>query len=269
MPLVDCATFFQMPDVQRAVPHSSLVNVSRVSHAMSHAVSRLRAERLAQSTRPFVARGSRAPRCAGCRVIESYCLCAWKPNVHATSAVCLLMYDTEPLKPTNTGWLIADVIKDTQAFSWSRTDVDARLPALLNDPQWQPYIVFPGEFVAPERVVTEVAVGEGKRPLFILLDATWPEARKMFRKSPYLDRLPVLSLAPEQMSRYRLRRSKRDDHFCTAEVAALCLELAGDQQAGEVLDAYLDVFSAHYLGAKFQLAIDPDDAAHRYLKPFI
>jgi hypothetical protein len=236
---------------------------------MSHAVSRLRAERLARSIKPFIARGSRAARCPGCRVIESYCLCAWKPRVEAKSAVCLLMYDTEPLKPTNTGWLIADVIRDTEAFTWSRTEVDERLPALLNDPQWQPYIVFPGEFVAAERVVTQVKMEQGKRPLFILLDATWPEARKMFRKSPYLNRFPVLSLEPEQMSRYRLRRSKRDDHFCTAEVAALCLELADDRQASGVLDAYLDVFSAHYLGAKFQLPVDPDDEPHNYLKAFL
>ncbi len=179
------------------------------------------------------------------------------------------MYDTEPLKPTNTGWLIADVIQDTHAFLWSRIEVDEQLLALLDDPQWQPYIVFPGEFVAEERVVNKVSRLDGKRPLFILLDATWTEARKMFRKSPYLERFPVLSLEPEQISRYRLRRSRRDDHFCTAEVAALCLELAGDASASGVLDAYLDVFSAHYLGAKYQNPIDPDDAAHNHLKAFI
>ncbi|WP_440093001.1 tRNA-uridine aminocarboxypropyltransferase [Pseudomonas syringae] len=236
---------------------------------MSHAVSRLRDERMARSTKPFIARGSRAPRCPQCRVIDSYCLCAWRPTVAADSGMCLLMYDTEPMKPTNTGWLIADVIEDTYAFGWSRVEIDAHLRALLDDPQWQPYIVFPGEFVAQERVVAEVAREDGKRPLFILLDATWNEARKMFRKSPYLEKFPVLSLAPEQISRYRLRRSKRDDHFCTAEVAALCLELAGDVSASAVLDAYLDVFSAHYLGAKFQRPIDPDDVAHTYLKAFI
>ncbi len=236
---------------------------------MSHAVSRLRDRRLAQSTKPFIARGSRAPRCNQCRVIPDYCLCGWKPSVAAKSAMCLLMYDTEPLKPTNTGWLIADVIDDTHAFGWSRIDVDEQLLALLDDPQWQPYIVFPGEFVAPERVVNQVVQEEGKRPLFILLDATWTEARKMFRKSPYLERFPVLSLEPEQMSRYRLRRSKRDDHFCTAEVAALCLELAGDTQASGVLDAYLDVFTAHYLGAKYQKAINSDDVSHTHLKAFL
>jgi DTW domain-containing protein YfiP len=236
---------------------------------MTHAVFRLRAERLAQCTKPFFARGSRAARCAHCRVIPDYCLCAWRPTVAAHSAMCLLMYDVEPLKPSNTGWLIADVIDDTSAFGWSRKAVDERLLSLLDDPQWQPYIVFPGEFVEPQRVVGEVLPATGKRPLFILLDATWTEARKMFRKSPYLERFPVLSLAPEQLSRYRLRRSKRDDHFCTAEVAALCLELAGDQAAARVLDAYLDVFSSHYLAAKFQRPVDPDDAPHRFLQPFI
>ncbi|WP_065760809.1 tRNA-uridine aminocarboxypropyltransferase [Pseudomonas defluvii] len=236
---------------------------------MTHAVSRLRADRLARSVKPFVARGSRAPRCPGCRVIDSHCLCAWKPRVAAESAMCLLMHDTEPLKPTNTGWLIADIIADTTAFGWQRTSVDEQLLALLEQPHWQPYIVFPGEFVEPQRVVTEVVREPGKRPLFILLDATWTEARKMFRKSPYLDRFPVLSLQPEQLSRYRLRRSKRDDHFCTAEVAAMCLELAADQRAAEALDAYLDVFSAHYLGAKFRRPVDEQDEVHQRLQPFL
>ncbi|MEX5557377.1 tRNA-uridine aminocarboxypropyltransferase [Pseudomonas rhodesiae] len=236
---------------------------------MSHAVSRLRAQRLARAIKPFVNRGSRAERCSGCRVIAQYCLCAWRPEVAARSAMCLLMHDVEPMKPSNTGWLIADVIKDTTAFAWSRTEVDPELLLLLADPQWQPYVVFPGEFVAPERVVSAVTVGEGRRPLFILLDGTWSEARKMFRKSPYLEHLPVLSLAPEQLSRYKLRRSKRDDHFCTAEVAALCLELAEDAVASEVLDAYLDVFSAHYLAAKFQLPLDPTDVVHTRLAPYV
>lgn len=106
----------------------------------------------------------------------------------------------------------------------------------------------------------------GKRPLFVLLDGTWSEARKMFRKSPYLDRLPVLSLQPEQLSRYRLRRSSRDEHLCTSEVAALCLALAGEQRAAGILEAYLDVFTNHYLNAKRAVPPDWDDAAHQRLR---
>jgi DTW domain-containing protein YfiP len=84
----------------------------------------------------------------------------------------------------------------------------------------------------------------------------------MFRKSPYLDHLPVLSLQPEQLSRYRLRRSKREDHFCTSEVAALCMELAGESHAAQTLEAYLDVFTTHYLQAKQQMPIDLEDEVH-------
>jgi hypothetical protein len=188
--------------------------------------------------------------------------------VPTTAGVCLIMFDIEPLKPTNTGWLIADVVPETFAFGWARTEVDPALLALLADPQWQPYVVFPGEFVDPARVVNTLppALPAGKRPLFVLLDATWPEARKMFRKSPFLNHLPVLSLQSEQLSRYRLRRSKRDDHFCTSEVAALCLELAGETHAAQTLEAYLDVFTSHYLSAKRLVPADLDDAAHQRLR---
>jgi len=236
---------------------------------MSHAVARLRAARIARSAKPFLARGSRSVRCDDCRLVATHCLCAWRPRIPAQSAVCLLMHDVEALKPSNTGWLIADVLADTSAFGWSRVEVDADLPALLGDPQWQPYLVFPGEYVAAERVVSAVQPAPGKRPLFVLLDATWSEARKMFRKSPYLDSLPVLSLQAEQLSRYKLRRSKRDDHFCTAEVAALCLELAGDQRAADGLNAYLDVFSQHYLAAKAPRAVPLDDPLHDRLREFL
>ena len=237
---------------------------------MSHAVSRLRTARLARSSKPFLARGGpRGERCAGCRLLPSHCLCALRPAVPVRAGMCLIMADIEPLKPSNTGWLIADVVADSFAFGWARTEVDPALLALLADPQWQPYLVFPGEFVADERVVSEVQSTDlhgGKRPLFVLLDATWPEARKMFRKSPYLDHLPVLSLQSEQLSSYCLRRSRRADHFCTSEVAALCLTLAGEPHAAQTLEAYLDVFTSHYLKAKQQLPVDCEDTAHQRLR---
>ena len=242
-------------------------------YAVPHAVSRLRTARLARSAKPFLARGGpRGERCAGCRLAPSHCLCALRPAVPTRAAVCLIMADIEPLKPSNTGWLIADVVADTFAFGWARTGVDPALLALLADPQWQPVVVFPGEFVAPGRMVTVLPPAQAhdgqsaKRPLFVLLDATWPEARKMFRKSPYLDPLPVLSLQPDQISRYKLRRSRRDDHFCTSEVAALCMELAGEPLAAQTLEAYLDVFTEHYLQAKNQLPVDREDAAHLRLR---
>lgn len=242
-----------------------------------HAVSRLRAARLARSSKPFLARGGmKSERCSGCRLSPSHCICALRPNLATTSGMCLIMADIEALKPSNTGWLIADVVQDTFAFGWARTEADPALLAKLSDPQWLPMVVFPGEFVDARRVIHAVPEQSGdasakpaKRPLFILLDGTWPEASKMLRKSPYLDRFPVLSLQSEQLSRYKLRRSKRDDHFCTAEVAALCLALSGeasDAHAAQTLEAYLDVFTHHYLQAKHQRPADEASHAHERLR---
>lgn len=77
---------------------------------MSHAVSLLRAARLARSAKPSLARGGfKRERCAGCRLASSHCMCSLRPSVRTRAGVCLLMADIEPLKPSNTGWLIADV----------------------------------------------------------------------------------------------------------------------------------------------------------------
>jgi len=52
-------------------------------------------------------------------------------------------------------------------------------------------------------------------------------------------------------------------------VAALCLELAGDQRAADGLNAYLDVFSQHYLTSKAPRAVALDDALHERLRAFL
>jgi len=233
-----------------------------------HAVAQLRSSRLARSLKPFLARGGiKGERCSGCRLLPSHCLCSFRPIVPTHSGICLLMADIEPLKPSNTGWLIADVVPDTFAFSWTRTAVDPGFLELLKDPKWQPYVVFPQEFVAPERVVQSLQnQNTDKRPLFILLDATWAEARKMFRKSPYLNAFPVLTLNPAQASRYQLRRSRQGHHFCTIEVASICFSMAEESHAAQTLQAYLDVYTHHYLQAKNQLPAILHGPEHSALK---
>ena len=141
----------ELPAAQ--IPLSYLQAVA--SELTPHAVARLRTARLARSTRPFLARGGpRGERCEACRLRPSHCMCALRPELGTRAAFCLLMHDSEPLKPSNTGWLIADVVRETYAFGWSRTEVDPQIEALLADPQWQPYVVFPGEYAqSPERVV--------------------------------------------------------------------------------------------------------------------
>ncbi len=215
-----------------------------------NAVSRLRQYRLSISTRSFKARGFRTKRCTFCLLPEKQCLCDTIVNQPAKSQFCLLMYDTEVMKPSNTGKLIADVLPDTQAFLWSRTTPEQALLDLINTPDRQAYVVFPESYASSERVVYNQLPVNSKPPLFILLDGTWSEARKMFRKSPYLNALPLFSLNEASKCEYILRQAAREDQHCTAEVAASILENVGDIQASQQLFSHFSYFRQQYLLGK-------------------
>lgn len=215
-----------------------------------NAVLTLRAERLARSTRPFLARGNRIPRCQRCLLPVKNCLCDQLHPQQARSRFCLVMFDTEPMKPSNTGRLIADILPETLAFGWSRTEPDPALLAAVKNPQVQPMVVFPASYADPGRAVIDVPPQSGKAPLFIMLDGTWPEARKMFRKSPWLDGFPVMSLTLTTPSNYQLRGIHAQGQHCTAEVAAELLIQAGDSTAGTALSRHFDLFRQRYLAGK-------------------
>lgn len=216
-----------------------------------NAVLRLRAERLARATRPFLARGNRIRRCQRCLLPQKQCLCDTLTPSTAQSRFCLVMFDTEPMKPSNTGRLIADILPDTEAFQWSRTEPPQALLDLVQDPAWQPMVVFPASYAGNEREVL-AAPASGKPPLFIMLDGTWTEARKMFRKSPYLDALPVISVDLSRVSAYRLREVHAEGQYCTAEVAIALLDLAGDLAAANALGDHFHRFRSRYLAGKTQ-----------------
>jgi DTW domain-containing protein len=229
-----------------------------------HAIHQLYQQRLAQSTRPFLARGGKATRCINCMLLPYLCICAIKKTVNTNSAFLLLMYDDEILKPSNTGRLIADLIPDTFAYIWSRTQPQQQLLDLLQDPQWLPVVIFPAEYSTPERLLSKYqAPTEGKRPLFILLDASWAQAKKMFRKSPYLNQFPVLSFSPETISRYLVRKAVKDNQLATAEVAGRVLEFIGESANAQIMDLFFETFKENYLLGKQRKPLTDNAALFR------
>ncbi|MCG6200521.1 tRNA-uridine aminocarboxypropyltransferase [Psychromonas antarctica] len=226
-----------------------------------HVLHRLYQQRLSQCTRPFLARGGRVERCTHCMLLPYLCICAIKKTLPTNSAFLLLMYDDEILKPSNSGRLIADLIPDTYAFIWSRTQPHAQLLDLLKDPKWQPIVVFPEEYAVAERIIhNQPTPPNNKRTLFILLDGSWAQAKKMFRKSPYLDSLPVLSFTPETLSRYLLRKATKDNQLATAEVAGRVLEFIGEPANATMMDLLFETFKENYLLGKAHQQL-PDHAA--------
>ncbi|WP_394211281.1 tRNA-uridine aminocarboxypropyltransferase [Enterovibrio calviensis] len=225
-----------------------------------HAIHKLYDQRLAQSTKPFRARGASVVRCIHCMVVERLCICEERQTLTTNAGFLLVMYDDEVLKPSNTGRLIADTVEDTYAYIWSRKTPNEEMVALVNDPIWQPFVVFPAQYASEDRIVSQPVIKAGKRPLFIMIDGTWQEAKKIFRKSPWLDEVPVLSIKVDTQSRYQMREANGEGQLATAEVAAQVLALAGDIKASQCLDAWFDVFREYYLTGKKQRNL-PDPAA--------
>ncbi|USD66585.1 tRNA-uridine aminocarboxypropyltransferase [Vibrio sp. SCSIO 43136] len=221
-----------------------------------HQVHHLYQDRLARATKPFSARGAKVKRCELCMVAKEHCICDHQPDIETDIAAMVIMSDNEILKPSNTGRLIADVVKECHAFEWSRTEPSAELLALINSPDYQPVIIFPEQYVDDRaRLVhsfkqdTERFSSQPKL-LLIFLDGSWKEARKMFRKSDYLQKLPVFSVEPEALSEYVLRRSENSSHLATAEVASIVLEQANQPKAAKLLASWFGVFSESYMLSK-------------------
>lgn len=83
---------------------------------------------------------------------------------------------------------------------------------------------------ATQEAAQKAALKLGK-PLnsLVILDATWQEAGKMYRQSPYLQSLARVELQTEQDSAFRLRRNQRQGGLCTLEcIAAVWQDLGGD-----------------------------------------
>lgn len=187
------------------------------------------------------------PRCG----FKHNCICHAEPALSCPHAFILLTHPKEMGKDTNTGQLMERSLPHCQRQMWDRVNPPQALLDLLDDPQYQPWLLFPGDDTMPAKPFRNEP---DKIPLFILLDATWQEARKMIRRSPWLATLPRLELTPNADSSYALRRNQQPGNLCTCEAGIALLETAGFHQDASQLQHYfnrfIDVFHAEKSGHK-------------------
>lgn len=195
---------------------------------------------------------------------KKVCICSYRLSYEAKARFMLLMHHNEGFKPTNTGRLIEDCIAGTQRFKWSRTEPSQDLINALNDPEIDPYIVFPSGEDYQERMVS-FEKKAGKEPVFIILDGTWRQARKMFRLSRYLDHLPVIQPEVQAQSKYKLRKAAVEGQLCTVEVAAEMLRCVEDQEGYELLSSYFHVFNEHYRASRLTRPLPEECEAKQML----
>ncbi len=174
----------------------------------------------------------------------------------APLSVLLLRHANEPTRRTGTGPLLEHAAMlehlSVERAEWSGRADNARLEERLE------------RLPSPALLWTDGAAAtsapnyeRGDPRTFIIIDGTWQEARKIFRKGPPMLRaLPRIALRPKAASTYTLRGNfgwrrrfsalEHDDGerlLCTAEAAAELLdEIVGDSGGGEELRGVLAQF---------------------------
>ncbi len=152
--------------------------------------------------------------------------------------IILLTHEREQQRPTNTGRCVLSTLPErSQLISWQRKEPDEALLALIKTNKVG--LVYP----AQENESTVSTINANDCDHWLLLDATWQEARKMFNRSNYLKTIPRIHIKPSAPSRYRLRRNQKQEGLCTAECVIELLKLDGDPAAARSVDARFNEFN--------------------------
>lgn len=194
--------------------------------------------------------------CNKCGLPIINCICNFVPKIKTKAKILILSTERELYRPSNTARLLKLTNPEsTELILWERTNPSKKLLEYINSKEYEIYILFPTENDEALEITFEHKSSE-KTPVFIILDGTWKEASKMFRKSEYLMKLPRISLNPLHKSEYTLRKGASEGELCTIEAAIEVLKLNCEFENAKaikgVFNLFLKSFKAGVNGVKLK-----------------
>jgi DTW domain-containing protein YfiP len=164
-------------------------------------------------------------RCPRCLLLRRVCLCADIPCVVTRTRIVIVRHHLERFRSSNSGRLAHLALPNSEIVEHGGQGGVAVLPPLtgawLMFPEGEPVSAAP---VPPPRQL-------------IVLDATWSQARRMYRKLAALRGLPILRLPDAPMPAARLRESPAPGRVSTLEAIARALRLIEGDAAAAPLEA--------------------------------
>ncbi|MGS0692355.1 DTW domain-containing protein [Shewanella sp. 0m-8] len=148
--------------------------------------------------------------------------------------VILLTHEREAIRPTNTGNIALQQFPEyCQRIMWSRVTPSQFLLDKLTEsttallfPEVDSAALSQDEGSVNTAVESSASQCRASRntdkvlkwpETVVILDATWQEARKMLRQSPYLKTANTFSLSDTPDSQFNLRRNQVEGGLCTLE----------------------------------------------------
>jgi DTW domain-containing protein YfiP len=159
-------------------------------------------------------------RCARCLFAAPACVCAHIPVVATRTRIVIVRHKLERHRSSNSGRLAHLALANSELVEYG----DGVAPLLPREGAW---LVFP-------EGAAEVA--EPPPRALIVLDATWSQARRMYRKLDALRGLPLLRLPERAVGAARMRESPGGGRVSTIEAIAEALRVVEGGEAPQVLE---------------------------------
>ncbi|MCQ2575258.1 MAG: DTW domain-containing protein [Treponema sp.] len=157
-------------------------------------------------------------RCYRCYKPENSCLCKYTKEMDTGIKFVLLMHPKEAKRQrTGTGNLAHICLKDSEIIVGLDYKKNERLMQLMNDPQYFPVMMYPGEeaWTAKKEGFKE-AIGNRKL-LVLILDATWFCSKKMIEHNAFLLELPRVSFYGDYRSIFTFKHEPKPEYISTIE----------------------------------------------------
>lgn len=200
--------------------------------------------------------------CDTCALVKEFCICEHTPNITSNLNFILLTHSNELKKRNNTGILIEKSMPTTRLIEWMRKEPSQDLLRLIAEED-ELYLLYPemdedknADMASSKEsnskthnLNTEIYsqnLEKNKSIYIIILDGTWQEAQKIYNRSDYLKGIKRLSLSPDSLSEYKLRRKKDEKHLCTVEAAIICLDMFDEGDNSKTLKEYFEIFQKNY-----------------------
>jgi DTW domain-containing protein YfiP len=164
----------------------------------------------------------------------------------------LLTHERELHKATNTGRLVREFLADeAELIVWRRTEPDPTI--VKNCSTGMAALLYPSSEIYPSsesesesektQALSDELVEGGSIDTFVIIDATWQEARKIYNKSPYLQAAQKISLSSQDPSLYKLRRNQKPGGLSTVESVMKLLTMQNRHEASAKLADLFNEFN--------------------------
>ncbi|MGE3611831.1 MAG: tRNA-uridine aminocarboxypropyltransferase [Bacteriovoracaceae bacterium] len=204
--------------------------------------------------------------CLNCRRRLRTCVCEYLRPFDTESRFIILMHPMEFKKEkVGTGRFSHLILKNSLCFVDISFDQNKEFLAALNDPQYQSFVLYPGVDTIN---LSSPAVPEallGKKNQFIVIDGTWPCAKKMMKLSKCLHDLPRVSFQTERISEFKIKHQPLPGCLSTVESIHQVLKdlnRFGIENNLDAEDNLIEVFRKT-IDMQIQLAQDPERQGYR------